>query len=250
MSGMLRESCAAIWFHMRALWATSFFLGTAVVTPISFALLRLIAAHWQVTPDLWFAASVSGLWATTTTAVGIIGYQRFQGVLQYQVMSVHPAGAVFLPPVAASALIGIIGMPIAFALASLFAGRPVTVTPEQVAGLALALLACVSSAAGLSAFFVLSRGAIAFEPLVLIPVWLLSGIVMPVDRFPLPLRVLAFAHPLTSAVWVAGRASFDGAVWLAGAGCIALSALLLGAAAIGLRHALTRACVEGTLDLA
>ena len=151
---------------------------------------------------------MSGLWATTTTAVGIIGYQRFQGVLQYQVMSVHPAGAVFLPPVAASALIGIIGMPIAFALASLFAGRPVTVTPEQVAGLALALLACVSSAAGLSAFFVLSRGAIAFEPLVLIP------------------------------------------VWLAGAGCIALSALLLGAAAIGLRHALTRACVEGTLDLA
>ncbi|KAB8292684.1 ABC transporter [Bifidobacterium avesanii] len=241
---------ADVWFHMRALWATPFFLQTALLTPFTFSMFRLIASRWRVAPDLWFDASASGLWATTTTAVGIIGYQRFQGVLQYQAMGVKPAWAVFLPPVAASALIGVAGVPVAWATASLFAGRAMMPEAAQLAGLALAALACVASAAALSALFVLSRRAIAFEPLVLTPVWLLSGIVLPVDRFPAVARAIAFVHPLTAAVWVADRPRIDGPAAAAALWCLLLCMALLGCAGAGLRRALGRAAVDGTLDLA
>lgn len=241
---------AGIWFHMRALWATPFFLQTALLTPFTFSMFRLIAARWQITPGLWFDASVSGLWATTTTAVGIIGYQRFQGVLQYQAMSVKPAWTVFLPPVAASALIGVAGVPVAWTTASLFAGRPIVPDATRIVGLTLAALSCVASAAALSALFVLSRRAIAFEPLVLTPVWLMSGIVLPVDRFPAAARAAAFIHPLTAAVWVAGCHRLDGPATAATLWCLLLCTALLGCAGVGLRHALGRATVDGTLDLA
>ncbi|KFI42011.1 ABC transporter permease [Bifidobacterium biavatii] len=250
MADMIRMT----WFHMRTLWATSFFLETAIGAPLSFILLKLIAAQWRIGQSLWLDASVSGLWATTTLAVGIIGFQRFQGVLQYLAASVMQPWRVFLPLVSAASLIGIIGVPVSFAVIGITAvltGGPMPmVTSVQFVGYLLAVVACCSSAMLLASVFVLSRMATAFEPLILIPVWLLCGIVIPVDMMPVPVRLVSFLHPLTSAVWIARQPSMGWTCWVGIAGCLALSAVYAAASLVGLRVALRRARVEGTLDLA
>lgn len=253
MDGMFRMA----WFHMRNLWSTSFFLETAVVSPLSFALLRLIAARWAAAPSLWLDAAVCGLWSTTTLAVGLIGFQRYQGVLKYLTVSPLPLWRVFAPLVAAATLIGVIGLPISFAVivvAGLLSGHdPVPFGVQsiglQLIGYLLAVVACCASAMLLSSIFVLSRSAIAFEPLVLIPVWMLCGIVMPIGLFPPFLRVVALLHPLTWAVWIGQQRSFDPLCAWAAAGCLSLCGAYLAAAGKGLHVALRRACVEGTLDL-
>lgn len=253
-SANLATLLALVWFHMCNLWSTAFFRETALLTPLSFLLLKVIAARWAVADSLWFDAAVCGMWATTTTAVGIIGFQRFQEVLQYLVASTLPAWAVFAPVVAAAALIGVAGLPLSLAGSAVLCwgtGQPMlAVTGLQAAGYLLAVLACVASAALLSSVFVLSRHAIAFEPLLLVPVWLLCGIVAPTSLFPLPLRMVAYLHPLTAAVSVAQSNSWNTGVWACMAWCVAISASWLLAAARGLRTALRLACQKGTLGLA
>lgn len=252
-SANLATLLALVWFHMRNLWSTAFFRETALLTPVSFLLLKVIAARWAVADSLWFDAAVCGMWATTTTAVGIIGFQRFQGVLQYLVASTLPAWAVFAPVVAAAALIGVAGLPLSLTgsvVVCWLTGQPVpAVTGLQAVGYLLAALACVASAALLSSVFVLSRHAIAFEPLLLVPVWLLCGIVTPTSASPLPLRAVAYLHPLTAAVSVAQSDAWNGSVWACVAWCVALSVVWLLASARGLRTALRLACRKGTLGL-
>ena len=241
-------------FHMRSLLSTAFFLQTALATPLSFALLRIVADQGHAGPTVWFDAAVAGLWATTTLATGIIGFQRFQGVLQYLAVGVYPAWAVFLPVVIAASLIGLVGLPIAVLTTLPFRGGTGMVGSSslaaQTAGYLLALIACCASAALLSCAVVLSRHAIAFESLIMIPVWLLCGIVAPSVDLPAPLRLIAHLHPLTFAVDVARQPALDPAMLVEAAGCLALSAAYAAAAAFGLREALRRARQEGTLDLA
>ena len=243
-------------FQLRNLLSTAFFLQTALATPLSFALLRIIAGRGSVDPAVWFDAAVSGLWATTTLATGIIGFQRFQGVLQYLAISPLPAWAVFLPVVAAATLVGLVGLPVAvvatlsFALAHGGLAVAVSVAPAQLFGYLMAVVACCASAAALSCVFVLSRHAIAFEPLILIPVWLLCGIVAPVSGFPTAVRWLTHLHPLTFAVDIARHSLSAPVTTLQVGACLLLSAGYVAASAVGLRVALRRARVEGRLDLA
>ncbi|MDK7859329.1 hypothetical protein QP671_27795, partial [Klebsiella pneumoniae] len=93
-------------------------------------------------------------------------------------------------------------------------------------GYLLSMLACVASAALLSGIFVLCRKATVYEGLILIPVWMLCGIVIPVESMPLPARVIAFIHPLTSAVWVVHAQSFNATTVLAIVLCVVLSSIL------------------------
>lgn len=239
------------WFHFRQLLRTSFFLQLAISAPISFALLRAIGSWGAGTPipaTLWFDVAVAGMWATTTTAMGIIGFQRFQGTLEFQALSVLSPGVVFGGLVAASALIGWIGLPIGILMQMLFTGS-IEFTPTAALGYALASFGCVASASVLAGLFVVSRSAIAYEPLVLVPIWLLSGIVVPLELLPEVLRIPALLHPLSSAVLVGEQDGFLAAFpWVLLS--LAVSAIWLVLATIILRVAIRRARIAGTLSLA
>ena len=249
-----RALAAMTMFHVRHLLSIPFFRQTALLTPVGFALLKILTAGWHADASVWFDAAVSGLWATTTTATGIIGFQRFQGTLQYLALGVRPAWTAFMPVVAASALIGVAGLPAALAVTLPFVqDGPGRDLPDRLAcwvvGYLLAVLSCCVSAAVLSSLFVLSRHAIAFETLIQTPMWLLCGIVTPIDALPAPVRAIARLFPLTYAVHAAQSGAADASLALEAAGCLALCLVYAAAAALGLRAALSRAMKEGTLDL-
>lgn len=220
-------------------------------------LLNVFFPSSDILSHLWFDSSVAGLWSTTTLAVGIIGFQRFQGVLQYLVASALPKTTVFSSIVAAAALLGLLGIPLVVLLTGIVGVIGGTSPLEliflhvgtQFLGLALATLACVASAAALSTLCVLSPQALAYEPLVLIPVWICSGIVVPSGQLPAVFRFLGALHPLTWAVSVAHADTWDWHIWVYSAVCLVLSAVLLGCASWGLKVAQRKALVDGTLGL-
>lgn len=249
-------SCArGSWFQLKSLAHTTFFMQNAAMTPICFALMKILV--YMATEDafgldarsIWVDAAIAGLWSATTTAVGIIGYQRFLGTLQYLATSVIAPSAVFLPIVASAALLGIIGVPLALVTVAVCLHGYVYISGLQILGVLLAMLACVASAALLAGIFVLFSRATAYEPLILIPVWMLSGIVVPVDTMPLPLRVIAFVHPLTSAVWVSHASMFSVNVILGSVLSAILSVILLIVAGRILRYTLKMAIKEGSLNI-
>jgi ABC-2 type transport system permease protein len=251
VQGKTRMVFTILAFQSRSLLSTAFFMETAVGAPLSFALMKVLAFHGSggaITGTIWWDAAIAGMWATTTLACGLIGYQRFQGTLQYLVTSTLPEWAVFLPLVASAAMIGLVGLPVSIVTAWVFTGQAPQVNANLVLGYVLALLACCGSAAVLSSLFVLTPRATAFEPLVLIPIWLLCGIVVPVSSFPKVLQGIACLHPLTWAVWVAHRPNLDG-IWMAVALGLLVSAIYGVLSSLCMRHALHLARVEGSLDL-
>lgn len=244
-----------MWFQLKSLAKTTFFLQNAILAPVCFALMKIVAYYGfshdctNFLNNIWVDSSIAGLWSATTTAVGIIGYQRYLGTLQYLTLSVISPAAVFLPIVGSAALLGCIGMPLAIITVVVFCHGFFMITFTQLVGYLLSMLACVASAALLSGIFVLCRKATVYEGLILIPVWMLCGIVIPVESMPLPARVIAFIHPLTSAVWVAHAQSFNATTVLAIVLCVVLSSVLLVIAGFMLRHAIRLATLNGSLNI-
>jgi len=238
-------------FHVRQLSRNAFFLQQAIAAPVGFLLL-LFFSSWQAgTPladDAWASASVAGSWVTTTTAVGIVGFQRYQGTLEHLALSTLRPGVVFGSLCAAAALLGLVGVPVALALQSVL-GHPIESGAQTIIGLALSVVACVASACALASIFVLTRTATVYEPLLVTPVWLLTGIVVPLTLLPAWVMPIALLHPLTGAVQVLRAPSLDDAVpW--GIASLLAVAVWGAVAARLLAAALHRARVLGTLALA
>ena len=244
----MRVFFALAGFHARQLLRVPFFMQTAVLAPVSFLLLRGLGAMnvgTPLAPLTWLDASTAGVWATTTTAAGLIMYQRFQGTLEAHVLSVHRPGVVFGALTASAALIGLVGIPFAM-LAQFVISHELELTIESTIGVLVALIACIGSAALLSSLFVVNPSASALEPLILVPVWMLVGIVVPFAELPAWLAPVALVHPLTSAV-LAGHAESVGAAAAWGGLSVAVSGAWVVLAGVGLRAAITRARVNGTL---
>lgn len=237
-------------FHTRQLLRTPFFVQQAVLAPLSFGCLVALGRLGSGSApggDLWFFAAVAGLWATTTTAVGLIGFQRFQGTLELLAISVRSPGAVFGSICAAASMIGVLGVPLGTLLTFLLTGT-VSLSWFQCLGYLLALLGCVVSAFMLASLFVLARSATVYEPLILSPIWLLAGIIVPFVEFPPVLKPIAMLLPLTSAVSVArADSAIDALPWL-GLFCASLGLWLVIARTL-MRLALRRVRVLGTLGL-
>jgi len=238
--------------QIRHLLRVPFFVQQAVLAPTSFALLRMLATRGSaeaVTGTLWSDVAVAGLWASTTTAVGLVGHQRRQGTLEHLVVSVHPPGVVFGSLCAAATLLGLAGVPVGWAAQLVASGHVPVVSTTSVMGIGLAVVSCLASSFALSSLFVASRSAVVFEPLVLVPVWLVCGIVVPLGQLPVPLVVVALAHPLTAAVVVAHGTSDPVETVLAVSVALVVSGLWWVVSRSLLSAALRRARVDGTLAL-
>lgn len=238
-------------FHARQLLRVPFFLQQALAAPLAFEVLRtlgLAGAGAAVPGNLWFLAGTAGMWSTTTLAVGIIGFQRFQGTLEHLAMSTLPPGVVFGSLASSAALIGVIGYPLSFVAQLVTGGQP-EVAASDIVGAVVATIACAASASLLAALFVLIRAATVFEPLVLTPVWLLTGVAVPLTAFPSWTTSFATLHPLTSAVQVADQRTLGGAAVMVLVS-LGVSTLWVIIAAVAARAALRRARVVGSLGLA
>lgn len=248
-------------FQLKSLAHTSFFMINAVLTPLCFLLMKAVAeaggaqygggqpAGSSMATAAWVDASMAGLWSSTTLAVGIIGYQRYVGTLQYLATSVVPPTQVFLPVVAASAMLGCVGVPVSWVAESILKARFVPVTGMQLFGYCLAVLACVASAALLAGLFVLFSRATVYEPLILLPIWMLSGIVASTDSLPWVVRGIALFHPLTSAVRVAHASTLSAEVVGFAALSILLTVVYMIIAQRMMHIILRKAIQEGSLNL-
>ena len=182
-----------------------------------------------------------GMWSVCTVSAGMIGFQRMQGTLVHVLFSPRSPIVTLGPIVAAGSCFGILSFPLAAGLAVVF-HQPVGVINGV--GLPLYWLACLSVSVVVAATFVFTRNAIAYEPLLLVPMIVLSG----VFGSPLPqLAAVGWVIPTSHAIAVLITPNIDpgrivatlavSAAWLASGGWLA-------------RIALQRATVAGTLEVA
>jgi ABC-2 type transport system permease protein len=197
-------------------------------------------------------AGLMGVWSSVLFGSGgAIQNQRWQGTLEMIMLAPRRPVAVLLPITLATGVVGSYAL-----LATLIWGRllyGVRLDFAHPYAFVLAAVVCVlalgMSGLLLASTFVLMRNANALANTLEYPVWLLSGMLVPLTVLPSWTGPVAAALPTTWGARALREATDGGPVWPSLGVCVAISMVFLGLGALTLGHVERRARVNATLAL-
>ncbi|WP_285690037.1 ABC transporter permease [Actinoplanes sp. NBRC 103695] len=203
--------------------------------------------------DAAVGAGMMGVWSSVLFGSGgAIQSQRWQGTLEMIMLAPRRPVLVLLPITLATALTGTYAL-----LATLLWGRLLYgirldfVHPAAfVAAAPVVILSLGMFGLLLAATFVLLRNANALANTLEYPVWLVSGILVPITVLPTWTTPLAAALPTTWAARALREATAGGPVWPSVGICAGISLICLALGAFALTHVERRARAAATLALA
>src|SRR6186997_2089197 len=245
-------------FHMKTLTNSLFFVLVSVLQPVIFASIAFFmvdTGSQSGTGTLLYVslgAGLMGIWsATLFGSGGASQWQRWQGTLELLVGAPPPFVAVLLPLTVATSTIGIYSVVATLAWGRLFFGMPLDFAhPLQ---LAVALPATVLSLGMLglllASTFVLYRNANAFSNLLEYPVWLATGLLVPLTLLPGWVAPIGWVLSPTWGMRAIRQAAFGGNAWPEIALCVGLGLVYVALGAIALRNFERLARSRATLSL-
>lgn len=228
----------------------------AVIVPIVYATLAVYLFRAADRPDRLLEASVGaglmGIWSSVLFGSGgAVQNQRWLGTLETLVAAPAPLGLILLPITLATAVVGTYAMGATLLWGTVLYGVPLTFAHPLL--FLVAVPACVLSLGMtgmlLASTFVLLRNANALANPLDHPVWMLSGMLVPITVLPTWTRPLSWALPTTWGARAVHAATAGGEVvapMLTGLGVGALWLLL---ALLALTRVERRARAAATLAL-
>jgi len=253
---LLRLIWTGLWLNLKMLSTSSFFLLTSSVQPVIFATIAFyMFQSGGRTGTLLYAAlgaGMMGVWSTTLFGSGgMIQWQRWQGPLELLVAAPAPFLLVLLPLALATASIGLYSLTMTLLWGRLLFGVPlelvhpfafIVAVPATVLGLGLLGLLLAST-------FILYRHANAMSNLLEYPVWLVTGLLVPVSLLPVWVEPLSWVLAPTWGVRAIRDAAIGGDPWPAIGMCLLLGAVYFALATVFLRHFERLARERATLAL-
>jgi ABC-2 type transport system permease protein len=257
MNRILRIVARGWVFQLKILAKSSFFFGAAAVQPLILATIGvyLFKAGHREGLLLWLAigAAFVGIWATTIFGSGsAIADQRFQGTLEIIVAAPAPLITTVLPITLASASIGLYALLATLFWGWLLLGVPLTLVHPWWFVVSVPATVFSLGALGLviSGIFVLYRYANALSNMLEVPVWLLSGLLLPVAKLPAWTHVISYVLAPSWGVQAIRDSAIGGHPLGPVLGCLGLAVVYLVTGTSTLRYIERRACRHGTLALA
>lgn len=251
----MRRQLRMMAFHIRQFVSVPYFIQVMVVATVTTTLVQYLAFNaWHgIEPTVgWVRGGVIGLWSTATCAAGIIGFERYKGTLVHLVLAPIGSLRALAAVVSAAASFGILALPLAWVTWALLSWSvDVTAVSWTRAGALVAgtiMLWCGALALSLTvaALFILTPHAITYEGLLLVPIFLLSGLTFLGSGMPGWLQVVSAGLPIHLPVQIlVGHPVSAQAV----AGWVCATLAWAGLAGILGRHALSRATRAGTLEV-
>lgn len=244
-------------FHLKSLSNSLFFVLISVLQPVIFASIAFFMYESGRRPGtlLYIAlgAGLMGIWSSTLFGSGgAIQWQRWQGTLEIVVAAPAPFLLVLVPLTLATATIGLYSIVGTLFWGRLFFGVPLDfVHPLQ---LAVALPATVISLGLmgllLASTFVLYRQASAFSNLLEYPVWLATGLLVPLSLLPGWVTWISWGLAPTWGVKAIRSAALGGGdAWSAIGMCVLLGAVYLVLGAVFMKNFERLARQRATLSL-
>jgi ABC-2 type transport system permease protein len=243
--------------HTRQLSRSPFEIATALIVPVVQATLAVYLFRAGGEPGRLLEAAVGaglmGVWSSVLFGSGgAIQNQRWQGTLEMLMLAPRPPALVIFPITLSTALTGTYAM-----LATLLWGRLLYGVPLTFAHPWLFLVAAPGCVLGLGMFglllastFVLMRNANALANTLEYPIWLVSGMLVPLTVLPGWTGPIAAALPTTWGARAVHEAASGGPVWPSLGICLAISLGCLAAGALMMTYVERRARAAATLALA
>ena len=258
MTARARLFAAGWLFHLKSLTNSLFFVLIAVIQPIIFASIAffMFESGSRSGTLLYVAlgAGLMGIWSSTLFGSGgAIQWQRWQGTLELLIAAPASFLMVMLPLTMATSTIGIYSIIATLLWGRVFFGVPLDfVHPGQLAValpvtvISLGLLGLV-----LASTFVLYRNANAFANLLEYPIWLITGLLVPLSLLPGWVTPLSWVLAPTWGIRAIRDAALGsgGSAWPEIGMCVLLGAIYLTLGAIFLRNFERLARQRATLSL-
>ncbi|HEX8631357.1 MAG TPA: ABC transporter permease [Catenuloplanes sp.] len=242
--------------HAKQLSRSPFEIAIALIVPVVQATLAVYlfraASESHRLLEAAVGAGLMGVWSSVLFGSGgAIQNQRWQGTLEMIMIAPRRPVLVLLPVTLASALTGTYAMLATLAWGRLLYGirldfaHPVAfAVAAPVCVLALGMFGLL-----LAATFVLMRNANALTNTLEYPIWLVSGMLVPITVLPGWTTPVAAALPTTWGARALREAVSGGPVWPSLGVCVAISTACLLLGAVALTHVERRARVTATLAL-
>lgn len=254
------KSARVVWagfvFNVKHLSANLFFVMTAVIQPLIFASIAffLFKAGAREGTLLYVAlgAGLMGVWSTVLFASGgVLQHQRWQGTLELSISAPPPFVQVLAPMTLANAAVGMYAVLTTLLWGKIFFGVPLAI--EHPLLFILALLGTVLSLGMLglvlASSFIRYRHANALSNLLEYPVWLVSGLLIPLSILPAWAQPISWILAPTWGVKAVRQAAIGGDPLPEVAMCFGLAAIYLVIGTYLLRWFEDLARREATLQL-
>ena len=244
-------------FHLKGLSTSSFFLLTSILQPIIFASIAffMFESGQREGTLLYVAlgAGLMGIWSSTLFGSGgSIQWQRWQGTLEICIAAPARFLWVMLPLTIATASIGLYSIVATLMWGWLFFGMPLELDQPWLFALALPATILSLGLLGLllASTFVLYRNANAFSNLLEYPVWLVTGLLVPLSLLPGWVEWISWVLAPTWGIEALRNAALGGGeVWPAIGMCALLGAVYLALGAVFLENFERLAREKATLSL-
>lgn len=243
-------------FHLENLSRSAFYVLVSILQPVIFSSVAFFMARAGSEDTallrLALGAGLMGIWsATLFGSGGAIQWQRRQGTLELLVGSPRPFLATLLPLTLATSTLGLYSIAATLVWGRVLFGIPLAFAhPWQ---LAIALPATVISLGLLglllASTFVLYRQANAFSNLLEYPVWLVTGLLIPLAFLPDWVAPISWALSPTWGMRAIDEAAFGGSAWMEIGLCLGLGLCYLALGAVALRNFERLARERATLSL-
>jgi ABC-type polysaccharide/polyol phosphate export permease len=251
-----RLLCVGWLFHLKGLTNSLFFVLLSLIQPVIFASIAffMFESGSRSGTLLYVAlgAGLMGIWSSTLFGSGgAIQWQRWQGTLELMIGAPPPFVAVLLPLTVATSTLGLYSIVATLGWGRVFFGVPLDFAhPLQ---LAIALPATILSLGMLglllASTFVLYRNANAFSNLLEYPVWLVTGLLVPLSLLPGWVGPISWVLSPTWGMRAIRDAAFGGNAWPEIGLCVALGVVYLALGALALRNFERLARSRATLSL-
>jgi ABC-2 type transport system permease protein len=244
-------------FHVKSLTLSGFFLLTSVLQPVIFATIAFLMfrAGGGSSTLLYVAlgAGMMGIWSSTLFGSGgAIQWQRWQGTLEYLIAVPPPFVLIIVPLTLATSTIGLYSLTATLVWGHVFFDMPfdlehpllfAVAIPATVIGLGLLGLVMAAS------FILWRSGANALSNLLEYPVWLATGLLVPLSLLPGWVEPISWLLAPTWGVRAIRESAVGGDPLVPTLMCIALGAVYFVAGTILLSHFERLARERATLSL-
>ncbi len=189
------------WFYQLKMQAQSgFMIMTALVQPLIFATIAMAdqQAGTRSLPILYYAlgAGIMGIWSTVVFGCGgVISWQRHQGMLEPLVMAPVPFVLVLMGITLGTATVGLYSMAATLVWAEVVFRAHVQMADPLLFSVSAVLTVVSLGLLGLvmGSSFVLYRNSNAISNMLEYPVWLVTGLLVPLSLLPGWTRPIAYA---------------------------------------------------------
>jgi ABC-2 type transport system permease protein len=244
-------------FHLKSLSQSSFFILVTLIEPVIFASIAfyMFRAGGRA-PTLLYAAlgaGLMGIWSSTLFGSGgAIQWQRWQGTLELIVVVPPTLLQVLLPLTFATSAIGLYSIGATLLWGVLFFGMPLQLAHPLMFVVALVVTVLGLGLLGLvlASTFVLYRHANALSNLLEYPVWLTTGVLVPLSLLPGWTHVIGWVLAPTWGIRALRAAALGGDPWFGIAMSVVLGSAYLVVGGLCLRLFERLARDRGTLALA